>query len=114
MLEIGAQTSFPRFYTAVEQAVMSSKNMSVESRVRKLEVFIRQVNQHPKLKELIPLLASPPSGLQVEASADFSITLRGELDRQQVLQHLKQLPKLEPGLYSARLHLKISTPQTGD
>lgn len=114
VLEIGAQTSFPRFYTAVEQAVMSSKNMSVESRVRKLEVFIRQVNQHPKLKELIPLLASPPSGLQVEASADFSITLRGELDRQQVLQHLKQLPKLEPGLYSARLHLKISTPQTGD
>lgn len=109
VLEISPQPNFGRFYSSVEQTVMSARNMNADSRVRKLEVSLRQVSQHPKLKELIPQLASPPTGIEVTASADFTIVIRGELDRQQLLQQARLLPRIEPATYSARIYLKLTT-----
>jgi hypothetical protein len=106
-LDIPPQANRNRLVTEAERLMMMPKNMGPESRVRKLEVRIGQVEES-RLSEWFAagLRSKVPS---VEVSGDIRMVLRGEFDRQTVLGLLRQLPQVEGALYSASLLLRSDT-----
>jgi hypothetical protein len=102
-------TSHPdlgRLVAEVEKMVMSGKHMGQADRVRKIEVRLAGVND-PAMR---PLLGDALAAFgAMEMSADFQLVLRGDFDRQAVLNTLRALPRLAGTIYSAVLHLKTTT-----
>lgn len=109
VIAIPAQGSLQQLITEAEKRVLSGKHMKSEDRVRKIEVRIEHVQDEHEQKRFDALTKRLGAAPTVQATLD--VTVRGELNRSQVLDALKALPKIAEARYAASLHLKVdSTP----
>lgn len=99
------QDSLQKLIAETEKRVLSGKLMKAEDRVRKIRIRIDHVSDEPAQKRFEAL--SKRMGSTPEVQAAFDVTVRGELNRGQVLDALKTLPKIADARYSAELHLKV-------
>lgn len=102
-IKLPAQPQVHKLLTEVEKKVMSSKVMSAESRVRKVELRLIGLRDHSGFAELAGALGD--KGGEVETSADLTVTVRGSFSRQQVMDLVRKLPK-EDAHFSASLFLQ--------
>lgn len=108
VIETSVHTDPNKLVGDVERLVMSGKHMSSESRVRKIEVRIGGVSASVVREHLGGRLAEK-HGTNLEASADLTLVLRGEFNRQEIISTLRLLPKHEGASYTASLYLKAAT-----
>jgi DNA replication protein DnaC len=110
-IKVPAQPQHHKLLIEVEKRVMSSKVMSAESRVRKVVVRLTGLRNHEAVSALGDRLA--PRDGTLESVTDVTFTVRGELDRQQVLDLMRRLPR-EDAHYEAVLYLRQDTKTGGE
>lgn len=108
LIDVPPQPQHHKLLAEVEKRVMSSKVMSADRRVRKVELRIKGLKDHPALAPMGGALAAAARGAAVETLADVTFVVRGELERQRVLDLVRALPKVD-ALYEARLYLELDT-----
>ncbi len=105
-ISIPAQPQQHKLLVEVEKKVMSPKVMSSEARVRKAVFRLTGLRDHDALASFGQDL--PLKGGSLETTADLTLTARGEFSRQEVLDLVRKLPKVEAH-FEAVLYLRSDT-----
>lgn len=108
LLKVGPCPDRNRLIADTERLVMNPRTMSPDARVRKLVVRVRGVSD-PQLRGTFAKELGERIGDALELSADLCFTARGDWSRQDLLNLIRQLPRLERASYEAELHLKPQT-----
>jgi hypothetical protein len=106
-LSFGPVSARNRLLMEVEKTVMNPRKLPRETTFRKVTFTVQQVRGHAALTDFLDAYAGKADKL--DAAMDLHLALRGTFDRQQVLDLVRRLPKVDQSLYTAVLHVRTDT-----